>query len=170
MYRPASGSLPPIAYTITALNPESSNHTVTMEDMAPSSSRLEGDVSEAFSSWLEIKPNSGWPRHGLCFQNLSCHGFISSTLFQSTFSSYALAIPRFLIGLLNRRPKRRVQILQDLDGLILPGEMLLVLGRPGSGCSTFLKSLAGDDHGFCIGDKTQINYGGSIFFQPILRT
>lgn len=34
------------------------------------------------------------------------------------------------------------QLLSDFTGLIEPGEMLLVLGRPGSGCSTFLRTAA----------------------------
>lgn len=33
-------------------------------------------------------------------------------------------------------------ILTDFTGLVNPGEMLLVLGRPGSGCSTFLRTTA----------------------------
>ncbi|KAG1745080.1 ABC-2 type transporter-domain-containing protein [Suillus paluster] len=40
-------------------------------------------------------------------------------------------------------------ILSGFEGVVTPGEMLLVLGRPGSGCSTFLKTLAnrrGDYH------------------------
>jgi ABC-type multidrug transport system ATPase subunit len=34
-------------------------------------------------------------------------------------------------------------LLKDFSGLLRPGEMMLVVGRPGSGCTTFLKSLAG---------------------------
>lgn len=33
-------------------------------------------------------------------------------------------------------------ILDDFTGLVKPGEMLFVLGRPGSGCSTFLRTAA----------------------------
>jgi energy-coupling factor transporter ATP-binding protein EcfA2 len=35
-----------------------------------------------------------------------------------------------------------LEILRDFDGLVKSGEMLVVLGRPGSGCSTFLKTIA----------------------------
>ncbi|TVY84383.1 ZEB2-regulated ABC transporter [Lachnellula suecica] len=38
--------------------------------------------------------------------------------------------------------------------------MLLVLGRPGSGCTTFLKALSGDTHGIFIGDESDVNYEG----------
>lgn len=34
-------------------------------------------------------------------------------------------------------------ILQGFNGIVKNGEMLLVLGRPGSGCTTLLKTLAG---------------------------
>jgi predicted ABC-type transport system involved in lysophospholipase L1 biosynthesis ATPase subunit len=30
--------------------------------------------------------------------------------------------------------KQKIQILRDFDGLVRSGEMLVVLGRPGSGC------------------------------------
>ena len=36
----------------------------------------------------------------------------------------------------------------------------MVLGRPGSGCSTLLKTIAGETHGFFIDQKSEINYQG----------
>lgn len=36
----------------------------------------------------------------------------------------------------------KVEILRNINVSILPGESLLVLGRPGSGCSTFLRAFA----------------------------
>jgi ABC-type multidrug transport system ATPase subunit len=38
--------------------------------------------------------------------------------------------------------------------------MLAVLGPPGSGCSTFLKTVAGDTHGFHVDDEAIMNYQG----------
>lgn len=40
------------------------------------------------------------------------------------------------------RPSTR-PILRDFSAAIQPGEMVLVIGKPGSGCTTFLKTLAG---------------------------
>ncbi|GKU09942.1 unnamed protein product [Fusarium langsethiae] len=40
------------------------------------------------------------------------------------------------------KPKR--QILQGVTGQVSPGEMLLVIGRPGSGCTSLLKVLSND--------------------------
>lgn len=39
-------------------------------------------------------------------------------------------------------------ILQNSHGCVKPGEMLLVLGRPGSGCTTLLKMLANNRRGY----------------------
>ena len=58
------------------------------------------------------------------------------------------------------RRKTRKQILQGFDGLVPSGEMLLVLGRPGSGCTTLLKTLAGQSTGLIIDEKARISYGG----------
>ncbi|KAF8904005.1 ABC-2 type transporter-domain-containing protein [Mucidula mucida] len=55
---------------------------------------------------------------------------------------------------------RRIDILRDFEGLVKAGEMLVVLGRPGSGCTTLLKSIAGETHGFYVEQDAHINYQG----------
>lgn len=98
-------------------------------------------------------------RFGVAFRDLGCYGVASSTTeHQTTFASYFLYMVKLLPYLLSRAKSPHVSILQSFDGLVLPGEMLLVLGRPGSGCSTFLKTLAGDTHGFQIHDRAIIRY------------
>lgn len=49
-------------------------------------------------------------------------------------------------------------ILEGFRGVIRPGEMVLVLGRPGSGCSTFLKVIANQRFGF-TGVDGEVLYG-----------
>jgi ABC-type Mn2+/Zn2+ transport system ATPase subunit len=39
-----------------------------------------------------------------------------------------------------------VKLIEGVTGCVQPGEMLLVLGPPGSGCSTFIQALAGALH------------------------
>lgn len=48
----------------------------------------------------------------------------------------------------------------ELQGCVRPGEMLLVLGRPGSGCSTFLKVLGNQRSGY-ESVEGDVRYGGT---------
>ncbi|TGO37926.1 hypothetical protein BHYA_0085g00020 [Botrytis hyacinthi] len=54
----------------------------------------------------------------------------------------------------------RVNILRDFEGVVGNGEMLMVLGKPGSGCTTFLKTIAGQTHGLFVDYGSQLNYQG----------
>lgn len=49
-------------------------------------------------------------------------------------------------------------ILEDFTGIVKPGEMLLVLGRPGSGCSTFLRTMA---------NRTSLDVDGDLQYAAI---
>lgn len=51
-------------------------------------------------------------------------------------------------------------ILSGFEGVVKSGELLLVLGRPGSGCSTFLRTMAGEVHGLSIDKKSLVHYNG----------
>ncbi|KAL7416336.1 putative ATP-binding cassette transporter [Mrakia frigida] len=50
-------------------------------------------------------------------------------------------------------------ILEGFDGVLLPGEMCLVLGRPGSGCSSFLKNIANQRESF-LSVEGDVRYAG----------
>ncbi len=96
---------------------------------------------------------------GVAFQNLNVHGFGSATDYQKDVINVwleAIGLVRKLTG----GGKRRIDILRDFDGLVRKGEMLVVLGPPGSGCSTFLKTIAGDYNGIFIDDNSYFNYQG----------
>ena len=47
-------------------------------------------------------------------------------------------------------------ILKPMDGIMKPGELTVVLGRPGAGCSTLLKTLASQTYGFHIGKESKL--------------
>jgi len=49
-------------------------------------------------------------------------------------------------------------LLKNFSGVVKPSEMMLVVGRPGSGCTTFLKTLAGLHTGYA-GVDGKIWYG-----------
>lgn len=96
---------------------------------------------------------------GVSYRNLNVHGFGAPTDYQKTFGNYPLAIAS-IFNKLTGRGKIKIQILRDFDGLVKSGEMLVVLGRPGSGCSTLLKTIAGETHGFYVDSGSEINYQG----------
>ncbi|KAK9368335.1 ABC-2 type transporter-domain-containing protein [Lipomyces kononenkoae] len=100
---------------------------------------------------------------GVAFKNLSAHGFGSSTDYQKTALNILLDIVTSALNSITKVSRRRIQILRDFEGLLQPGEMLMVLGRPGSGCSTFLKTVAGDTHGFYMDQNSYMNYQGVPF-------
>ena len=96
---------------------------------------------------------------GVSFKNIEAHGFGSPTDYQKNVGNIWLGFTSFYRWLAGER-KQRIQILRDFDGLVKAGEMLLVLGRPGSGCSTLLKTISGDTYGFFVGPESKINYQG----------
>ncbi|XEU95216.1 hypothetical protein FSHL1_000500 [Fusarium sambucinum] len=96
---------------------------------------------------------------GVAFRNLNVFGFGSDTDFQKSVGNVFLEAGTMVKKLLHDK-QRRVDILQNLEGVVHSGEMLAVLGPPGSGCSTFLKTVAGDTHGFHIDNSSEINYSG----------
>jgi ABC-type multidrug transport system ATPase subunit len=62
--------------------------------------------------------------------------------------------------LFNKREREPKVILHNFNGSVKSGEMLLVLGRPGSGCSTFLKSICGELQGLDVSNDSKITYSG----------
>jgi ATP-binding cassette subfamily G (WHITE) protein 2 (SNQ2) len=53
---------------------------------------------------------------------------------------------------------REFNILNNFRGVVKPGEMVLVLGRPGSGCTTFLKVISNQRYGY-TGIDGEVLYG-----------
>ncbi|XTI88346.1 ABC transporter-like protein [Cenococcum geophilum] len=97
---------------------------------------------------------------GVAYKNLSAYGFGEPTDYQKTFGNYPLKVLSSFKKLVGKAQKTRIQILRDLDGLVRSGEMLLVLGRPGSGCSTLLKTISGETDGFFVAQDSHLNYQG----------
>ncbi|KAH8899834.1 hypothetical protein GQ53DRAFT_202929 [Thozetella sp. PMI_491] len=96
---------------------------------------------------------------GVAFQHLNVFGFGTATDYQKDVINVWLEVVGTVRRLLGGG-KRRIDILRDFDGVVRKGEMLVVLGPPGSGCSTLLKTIAGDYNGIFIDDKSYFNYQG----------
>ncbi|KAG0701456.1 ABC-2 type transporter-domain-containing protein [Suillus ampliporus] len=81
-------------------------------------------------------------RHlGVMFKDLRVIGAGSRTSIQPTVGD-PFNPSTILRKISQRRHPSTKHILSGFEGVVAPGEMLLVLGRPGSGCSTLLKTLA----------------------------
>ncbi|KAI1436261.1 ABC-2 type transporter-domain-containing protein [Xylaria sp. CBS 124048] len=96
---------------------------------------------------------------GVCFQNMDVYGFGTATDYQKDVANVWIegaSMARQLFGYKGTR----IDILRSFDGLVRKGEMLVVLGPPGSGCTTLLKAIAGETAGIYIDDKTYFNYQG----------
>lgn len=106
-------------------------------------------------------------RHsGVIFRNLTVKGVGLGASLQPTVGDIFLNPLRTVKNLLTKGPKAASgkppvrDLISNFDGCVRPGELLLVLGRPGSGCSTFLKTFCNQISGFedVLGD---VRYGGT---------
>jgi ATP-binding cassette, subfamily G (WHITE), member 2, PDR len=98
---------------------------------------------------------------GVAFRNLNVYGFGTATDYQRTVANVllqAIGIFRKIAGI----GQHRIDILQNFEGVIRAGEMLVVLGPPGSGCTTFLKTISGETHGFHVDKGSYLNYQGRL--------
>ncbi|KAK5652958.1 hypothetical protein OQA88_9437 [Cercophora sp. LCS_1] len=98
-------------------------------------------------------------RLGVSFKGLDVFGSGAALQLQETVST-VLTAPLRIGELLSPAKKQRKHILRGFSGLLRSGELLAVLGRPGSGCSTFLKTICGELHGLDVGDESRILYNG----------
>ena len=105
-------------------------------------------------------------RHvGVVWKHLTVKGIGLGAALQPTIGDPFLAPFRLLSSLFSS--SRRVggkppvrTLLNDFSGCVRPGEMLLVLGRPGAGCSTFLKMFGNQRFGYKE-IKGDVTYGGT---------
>ena len=105
---------------------------------------------------------------GVVFKNLTVKGAGRTTTHSKTLPDAILAtfgpdlyrlVCRFVPALnFSKQPHLRT-LINDYSGVVRDGEMMLVLGRPGSGCTTFLKAIANKRGGYAsiTGD---VSYGG----------
>ena len=104
---------------------------------------------------------------GVSWENLTVRGTTAEAAFVRTVPDAILGtfgpdlyklVCRFFPALQFRKPQTR-ELLHDFTGCVRNGEMMLVLGRPGAGCSTFLKTIANKRDGYA-GVEGEVSYGG----------
>ncbi|KAI1139490.1 ABC-2 type transporter [Hypoxylon sp. FL0543] len=124
-------------------------------------------MSRMFGQARQQQSEEEKTRHaGVVFKNLTVKGAGLGASLQPTVGDLFLGLPRFLKNLVTKGPKAATakppvrELISNFNGCVRPGEILLVLGRPGSGCTTFLKTFCNQRAGFenVSGDVT---YGGT---------
>lgn len=111
-------------------------------------------VKEAGSQGIDFR------KTGITMEDVSATGYDNSFLEGSTFADLVFlpyTIFKFLKGIRHRHMRK---IIRNVNAFALPGEMVLVLGRPGSGCSSFLKTASGVTDQFAGGVEGEIMYDG----------
>ncbi|CAG8417535.1 unnamed protein product [Penicillium salamii] len=96
---------------------------------------------------------------GFAAQKMDVGGYGAGVDYQMNVGNAGLKLTSQAANFVRKRAMKaqRVNILQDVEALVLPGEQLCVLGPPGSGCSTFLKTVAGLTYGLDVADTSYLN-------------
>lgn len=159
-----------LARTISEQSPKASNGEYFNPFLSGTNNPMLDPHSSKFSprAWLKTllaiqsRDPERYPERtaGIAYRNLNVHGFGQPTDYQKTFGNYPLEAVSLFQRLMGQRQQTKIQILRDFDGLVRSGEMLVVLGRPGSGCSTLLKTIAGETNGFFVDADSHLNYQG----------
>ena len=128
---------------------------------------IERLMSRLFGQARQEQSEEEKTRHsGVVFRDLTVKGVGLGASLQGTVGDIFLGLPRFLKNLVTKGPKAALakppvrELLSHFDGCVRPGEILLVLGRPGAGCTTFLKAFCNQRAGF-QGVEGEITYGGT---------
>jgi ATP-binding cassette subfamily G (WHITE) protein 2 (SNQ2) len=105
---------------------------------------------------------------GVVYKNLTVKGVGSTASFARTLPDAVLGtfgpdlyriVSGFIPALKFGRHKQMRTLINDFSGVVKDGEMMLVLGRPGSGCSTFLKAIANNRESYAAVEG-DVSYGG----------
>ncbi|KAJ9614719.1 ATP-binding cassette transporter snq2 [Knufia peltigerae] len=105
---------------------------------------------------------------GVVYEHLTVKGVGAQATFSKTLPEAIVGtfgpdlyriVTRFVPALrMGKHPPTR-DLIHDFTGVVRDGEMMLVLGRPGSGCTTFLKAIANQRDSFA-GVEGKVSYGG----------
>lgn len=98
---------------------------------------------------------------GIAYKDLRAYGIAADSDYQPTVSNAILKLGMEAYHYFRKKdPNRYFDILKPMDAIMRPGEVTVVLGRPGSGCSTLLKTISSHTYGFHIGEESKISYDG----------
>ena len=87
---------------------------------------------------------AGVNKFGVTFRNLTTKGIDTATSYVPSVYELIRDVITIPLAVKKLRHPPLKNLIEEFDGIVRPGEMLLVLGRPGSGCSTLLKTISGE--------------------------
>lgn len=146
-------------------NDEKANISATTEDADTFDIEriLKGFVDKSRDQGIHLRSA------GVAWKTLTTIGVDQTTQFAPSVGEILRAIATLPVNIAKAVGGRKAEkgtsstgtraIIQDFNGTLKAGEMCLVLGRPGSGCSTFLKTITGNTGGF-VNTSGDISYDG----------
>lgn len=169
MSRATSGRIPRRATSRATLSDEESRTGGGDRDLVDEKDEDNFELDEFIREghFEKRKDGRSAKKVGVVFKNLTVEGVGDSVQFVKTLPQAVMGtfgpdlyrlLSRFLPFLQVRGGQRRT-LIHDFSGVVRDGEMMLVLGRPGSGCSTFLKVLANNRESYAA-VKGEVSYGG----------
>ncbi|KAG5359982.1 Protein SNQ2 [Yarrowia sp. C11] len=126
----------------------------TNEDTFDLARILDGFVQKSHEQGVHMRSA------GVGWKDLTTDGIDQSTVFVPSVSELLRTLATLPVQIGKAFNKKQTRhIIQNNNGVLKAGEMCLVLGRPGSGCSTFLKTITGQVGGY-TGVEGTISYDG----------
>lgn len=103
---------------------------------------------------------------GVAFKNLTVSGVDASAAYGPSITELFYSVLNLPAALKAMRAPATRNIIRNTHGIVKGGEMVLVLGRPGSGCSTMLKTLAGEIDQF-TSVEGDVSYDGATLHEML---
>lgn len=154
---------PEVTSRIESLARTLSTHTSRDGPLDLESSSGDGfNAREVLSKYVKAAEEQGihFRKAGVILEDVGAEGDDESSLEGATFGNILCLPVTIFKGIKAKRHKKMRKIFQNANLFARPGEMVLVLGRPGAGCSSLLKTTAGVIDQFSGGVTGEISYDG----------
>ncbi|EDO17450.1 hypothetical protein Kpol_1037p47 [Vanderwaltozyma polyspora DSM 70294] len=134
---------------------ETSSSEADFETIKDPRKIIEKFVRDAFEQGIHIRNTS------IIMEDITVQVPDTSRQEASTFGDFIL-LPITIYKMIKKftQHKKMKSILSEVNFLVKPGNMVLVLGRPGSGCSTLLKTAVGETSSYKGNVSGSVTYDG----------
>ena len=156
-----------------ATDTEKQNGSATIADLMSNDPSLDTnnaafDVYKWTKTVLAIATQRGvkFRQASFSFKNLTVEGSAPRAKMKENVVS--VLFPYSIFTWMTNRSSNKRKILKDCIGFVNSGEMMMILGRTGSGCSTFLKTVAGEMRGLEFNANSTLEYNGNVQCAKIL--